>query len=753
MPAAQARILANIAWSCAQLRCRDHPLLQAISGAAVRKSTEFTSYGLSNIAWAYAKLKCADGPLMDSISSAALKLSAGEFSPQELANIAWSYAKLDIGNGPLLEVISAASRRRMPEFFCQGLANMAWSFATLGVEDVHLLDAIAGESVARISELNPQELTNPAWAYATLAFEHQPLLEPLAGAALRSIAAFQVQELANMAWALAKLEIRDAPLMNAIASRSVDSINKFTSQGLTNLSWAVARLKMEDTPLMAAISAAAVAKIGDFSPQGLANTVWSFAHLREGDAPCIDVIAASALRTQPGAAAPDISGTAGAFSELPCAHQPLLDAISAQAIRSIAEFAAQALANTAWAFARLSVADCPLFAVISAASVPTLGEFDFQMLSTTAWAYAELDVDDAPLLDAIAAEARSRLEAARSAGLASELSPLAVLATTHALAEAQRLDSSFLEEASAVLQAIGTGLDTAARAEADDGLGTVAPSSSRSAAAGDGEDGRPFILCDSRDVCVIWKPPGWITIPADHSAEEGGDLGDSSDPDGASGPTLTGFAAEHLGADHPVALDARVQNGLVHRLDRDTSGAVCCAKTYLGYYLAVLQFSARRVQKEYACLCRGLVPPARCMIETPLRTVRRLGQYRSVAAPNGRRARTEILGSTHLRSPEDGSFLSLVHVRLHTGRMHQIRAHMASHGHPLVGDPSYGGPTPSWCPRVFLHAARLRLELGCPGDEGLVDAAVPLPADLATALAGLAPCDGRARGGWQSGSG
>mmetsp|Transcript_71868 Transcript_71868/g.221996 ORF Transcript_71868/g.221996 Transcript_71868/m.221996 type:complete len:92 (-) Transcript_71868:38-313(-) len=80
--------------------------------------------------------------------------------------------------------------------------------------------------------------------------------------------------------------------------------------------------------------------------------------------------------------------------------------------------------------------------------------------------------------------------------------------------------------------------------------------------------------------------------------------------------------------------------------------------------------------------------------------------------------------------------MSLVKVRIHTGRLHQIRAHLAHCGHPLAGDGLYGaGAGPTWCPRIFLHCCDLRLDIG----DGPLAVRSPLPIDLRNALDILAP--------------
>eukprot|EP00435_Cladocopium_sp_Y103_P030175 s62_g7.t1 len=110
--------------------------------------------------------------------------------------------------------------------------------------------------------------------------------------------------------------------------------------------------------------------------------------------------------------------------------------------------------------------------------------------------------------------------------------------------------------------------------------------------------------------------------------------------------------------------------------------------------------------------------------------------------PKGRDSKTEVVSAIHLRGP-DGLNVSLLQVRLHTGRRHQIRAHLAHEGHPLLGDSSYGGPEVSWCPRIFLHASRLVVNMEEAGGE--VDVTCPLPEDLQAALHHLEALDLRGR--------
>eukprot|EP00434_Breviolum_minutum_P006242 symbB.v1.2.005507.t1/scaffold310.1/size231343/12 len=133
-------------------------------------------------------------------------------------------------------------------------------------------------------------------------------------------------------------------------------------------------------------------------------------------------------------------------------------------------------------------------------------------------------------------------------------------------------------------------------------------------------------------------------------------------------------------------------------LDRETSGGILCAKSYLGSYMAQLQFEAGQLRKTYLCLCENHAPVT-CpwFIELPLANSR----GKSVVSDRGKYAKTEVVQVVHLQ--DSGGSCSLLKVVLHTGRLHQIRAHLASLGYPILGDETYGG-RPGW--RVLLHASR-----------------------------------------------
>ena len=187
--------------------------------------------------------------------------------------------------------------------------------------------------------------------------------------------------------------------------------------------------------------------------------------------------------------------------------------------------------------------------------------------------------------------------------------------------------------------------------------------------------------------------------------------------------------------------------GIVHRLDRDTSGLMLVAKTDQAHRRLGAAIAARRVRREYAALAWGHLDESPTMIEAPLARHPR-DRKRMAVLPEGRSARTDAAVVGRFGVAE------LLRLRLHTGRTHQIRVHLAHIGHPVVGDPVYGaggsrrisGAARSEAerlerltPRQALHAARLALRHPVTGDP--LEFHSEWPADLRPALNLLAGAD------------
>jgi 23S rRNA pseudouridine1911/1915/1917 synthase len=177
--------------------------------------------------------------------------------------------------------------------------------------------------------------------------------------------------------------------------------------------------------------------------------------------------------------------------------------------------------------------------------------------------------------------------------------------------------------------------------------------------------------------------------------------------------------------------------GIVHRLDRDTSGLLIVAKNDAAQASVMAQLKARRVKKTYIALVHGAVAAAIGRIEAPIGRDPK-DRKRMAIVPDGRHA------VTGYRVRERFAGWTLLDLDLVTGRTHQIRVHLAGLGHPVAGDPVYGTGTsrrgPDGLDRLFLHA--WRLELVAPTSGRLLRVEAPLPAALEVVLDGLRAVDG-----------
>ncbi len=150
------------------------------------------------------------------------------------------------------------------------------------------------------------------------------------------------------------------------------------------------------------------------------------------------------------------------------------------------------------------------------------------------------------------------------------------------------------------------------------------------------------------------------------------------------------------------------KSGIVHRLDKDTSGVLVIAKTPDTYEKLKAQFQNREVTKKYLALVHGKVEPPEGVINVPIERSP-FNRMQFGVFPGGREAVTSYKVIKLLSS------YSLLEISPHTGRTHQIRVHLKYLGHPIVSDPIYGGRKQlrldlKFCPRLFLHATSLKIK-------------------------------------------
>jgi 23S rRNA pseudouridine1911/1915/1917 synthase len=166
--------------------------------------------------------------------------------------------------------------------------------------------------------------------------------------------------------------------------------------------------------------------------------------------------------------------------------------------------------------------------------------------------------------------------------------------------------------------------------------------------------------------------------------------------------------------------------GIVHRLDKDTSGLLVVARSDDVHRALKAMLQRREITREYLALVDGRPPARTGTIDAPIGRDRRVRVRMSTDSAEPREA------VTHFSLVEALPVATLLRVRLETGRTHQIRVHLQAIGHPVCGDPEYGVAGRFGLTRQFLHAARLAFTHPVTGEA--VDVESPLPADLAAAL-------------------
>jgi 23S rRNA pseudouridine1911/1915/1917 synthase len=166
--------------------------------------------------------------------------------------------------------------------------------------------------------------------------------------------------------------------------------------------------------------------------------------------------------------------------------------------------------------------------------------------------------------------------------------------------------------------------------------------------------------------------------------------------------------------------------GIVHRLDRDTSGLLLVSRSEEVHRLLQAALAERRIEREYLALVQGRPPARSGTIEAPIGRDPRVRTRMAVGGAQAREARTHFVLERAL--PDT----SLLRVRLDTGRTHQIRVHLRAIGHPVCGDPEYGTAGALGLTRQFLHATRLAFDHPLSGER--IEVLSPLPADLQSAL-------------------
>lgn len=208
------------------------------------------------------------------------------------------------------------------------------------------------------------------------------------------------------------------------------------------------------------------------------------------------------------------------------------------------------------------------------------------------------------------------------------------------------------------------------------------------------------ILYEDDDLAVVVKPCGMVVHPA------------AGNEDG----TLVNALLFHL--KNLSGIGGALRPGIVHRLDKDTSGLLLVAKNDAAHAALSDALKARTIHKTYRAVARGAFKEPTGVVEAPIGRSPK-DRKKMAIVPDGRYARTEYRVLEPLRGA------TLVDVNLITGRTHQIRVHFASIGHPLLGDPLYGGKNQPPVGRLMLHARRIEFTHPTTGQPMVFEAPEP----------------------------
>lgn len=225
------------------------------------------------------------------------------------------------------------------------------------------------------------------------------------------------------------------------------------------------------------------------------------------------------------------------------------------------------------------------------------------------------------------------------------------------------------------------------------------------------------IVFEDEQVLIVDKPPGLVVHPA--PGHKHGTLVDALLAHDPTLAAITNSTDQH-------------RPGIIHRLDKDTSGLLVVAKTPEAMLHLSRQFHARTITKRYLALVEGHLPVSEGGIEAPIGRDHRHRQRMAITAQHGRQAHTLFWVEREF------SRFALLRIQIITGRTHQIRVHFAAIGHPVAGDQIYGHPQLAGPPRLFLHAAELQLTH--PTTAQQLTFTAPLPADLEGFLMTLQGC-------------
>eukprot|EP00435_Cladocopium_sp_Y103_P032476 s51_g8.t1 len=549
-------------------------------------------------------------------------------------------------------------------------------------------------------------------------------LEEVLGLVERHLEDVPLRGLSNILLALAYLEqlsVPHLPLAMRVALRLSRLLQaepgRANHQDLSNSAWAAARLATfsksaghevsELDELLQQLALLVAKDSGGLTPQGLSNVAWAYATAAVPGTPVATIsrlrheeeVRTAAMVQQNHPLDPRFQRFSGEFFAI----QPelfevfrkqlehVLGAVASSATAKLharpETFKVQEISNLAWAFAKLSLDASPLVAALASAASGRMKEFTTQNLCNFSWSLATLAVDSPWLGDASEEAQRSSLVAKQAQGLSN---------LVWASAMTQRSPHLFQQLSDELVERL-LALDPQ-HAEAGEGisgtvrntLGVIWAQSFTDAAEGRQLTSKvkPHLLALGRSKDAAGSgAPETVVVPRPQGPSSG--LVD---------PQVVLELEDRLVLEKPPGWevdqdkDIEASCGFLHRLDVPCSGLVIVAKTYEAYYDLLLQMNSGDTIRDYVVLCHGRISTPELTLREPLYWAEGT-HLPTVVRSYGKPATTKIKCLAHGTRQVPGAMgtaaFSLLAVRILTGRRHQIRAHLASAGHPLVADGKY----------------------------------------------------------------